>query len=267
MKEDLSTRFVEERREIIYSVIAKNNRVTNAELSAGYNLNEATVRRDLTELEKRGLIKRTHGGAILANKNLEEIALKVRQYSRVEEKKRIAAAAAQFVSDGDALFVDGGSTTLEIAKALKTKNNLVIVTNSISFALEFSGANSNQVILTGGELRTDTNVLVGPVAIETLRQFRPDHVILGMSSLQLDEGFFTVNQHEAQVKRTMLASGKNSIVVMDSSKIGKCMFSFVCDFSMVDHLVVDDGITKEAAVSLENKGIQVTVVSARAAES
>lgn len=252
--------FVEERRERILEILEKNKRITVPELSKIFNIGEATLRRDLNELEERGLVQRTHGGAILTDNTSEEIAFKERESKSKEEKTRIARFVSQLVRSGETLMIDGGSTTLAVANSLRLKSDLVIVTNSHIIANEILGVNNSRVILTGGELQDKTYVSVGPVAEYALRQFRADRVIIGMSALVPEEGFFTVNHYEAELKRLMMKSGKEIIVVMDSSKIGKIAFSFVSDFSLIDKLIIDDGISKENIEKIENHGVEVIVV-------
>ena len=116
------------------------------------------------------------------------------------------------------------------------------------------------MILSGGELREVTRVLVGPIAEYSVRQFRADRVILGMSSLMEEEGLFTVNNREAEMKRTMMQCGKEVIIAMDSSKIGKLTFSFVSDFSRVGKLITDSEISMDAVRSIEQKGVEVITV-------
>lgn len=252
--------FVEERRDQILATIQKKNRVSVVELSKEFNLGEVTIRRDLSELEGRGLIRRTHGGAILADNGLEEPPLKEREQRNRNQKERIAQFIAQIIRNGESIMIDGGSTTLQIAKHLRSKTDLLIVTNSMSLADEFMNSNDSKVIVTGGELRRSTGTMVGPIAERTMRLFRADRVILGMSSMLPDEGFFTVNPSEAELKRTMMSCGKEIIIVMDSSKINKVTFSFVSDFSQVDKFITDDGITKDVIQKLDQAGVEVIVV-------
>jgi DeoR/GlpR family transcriptional regulator of sugar metabolism len=259
MYDEFSKLFVEERRDRIYALIAKNKRVTLTELAQENSIGPATIRRDLIALEQKGLVKRTHGGAILADRTLEEIGFKIREHSNIPIKETIARMAANFVSNGEALFLDGGTTTQLVSRALKTKSNLVIVTNSPLVASEIAGTNGNVVLMTGGELRAGTNVLMGPVAVSVVKQFRADHTILGMSSLIPDQGFFTANYQEAELKRTMIEQGAHTTIVMDSGKIGKYMFSLVCSASKIHRLIIDDGISPQVTEALEKQGIEVVV--------
>jgi DeoR/GlpR family transcriptional regulator of sugar metabolism len=157
-------------------------------------------------------------------------------------------------------MIDGGSTTRMIARLLRMKRNLVVVTNSPAIADELVTSSASQIILTGGELREVTRVLVGPIAEYSIRQFRADRVVLGMSSLIPEEGLFTVNSSEAEVKRTMMECGKEVIVAMDASKIGKFTFSFVSDLSRIDKLITDTGASMDAIHAIEQKGVEVITV-------
>ncbi|WP_165822416.1 DeoR/GlpR family DNA-binding transcription regulator [Paenibacillus montanisoli] len=252
--------YVEERRNRILEIIQKKNRVSVAELSKEFNLGEITIRRDLSELEERGLIRRTHGGAIPIDNGLDEPPLKEREMRNRSQKERIAQFVAQLIRNGESIMIDGGSTTLQIAKHLRMKKDLTIVTNSMSLADEFMNFNECNVIVCGGELRRSTGMMIGSITERTLRLFRADRVIIGMSSMMPEEGLFTVNAGEAECKRIMMECGKEIIVVMDSSKINKVSFSFVSDFSKVDKFITDDGISDDIVTKLDQAGVEVIVV-------
>ncbi len=252
--------FVEERRNQIIEFLNKKNRVSVIELAKIFNVGEVTIRRDLADLEERGLVRRTHGGAILADNGSDEPPLKERESRKREEKERIAKFVSQIIRNGETVIIDGGSTTLQIAKYLRSKSNLIIVTNSAGIADEFVNSNECSVIVTGGELRKSTGNLTGSIAEKTLRLFRADRVIIGMSSMIPGEGLFTSNLAEAEFKRTMMECGKEIIVVMDSSKINKLNFCFVSEFSKIDKFITDSGISDEDAKRIEEYGVEVIVV-------
>jgi DeoR/GlpR family transcriptional regulator of sugar metabolism len=252
--------FVEERRNRIVELLSSKHKASVSELSQQFKVGEATIRRDLHELEQRGLVLRTHGGVLLMDSASSEAPLKERETQHKEEKERIANFIAQFIRNGESIMIDVGTTTMQIAKALRPKRNLVVVTNFPALAAEMSNTGGNQVILTGGELRETSGSLVGPLAVHSIRQFRVDRVILGMSAIMPDEGFFTVNPSEAEVKRGMMQCGKDVIVAMDSSKIGKITLSFVSDFSMVGKVITDVGASAEDIEKMTRHGIEVVTV-------
>jgi DeoR family transcriptional regulator, fructose operon transcriptional repressor len=252
--------FVEERRSRILELLNRKNKASVSELSLEFHIGEATIRRDLTELEQRGQVLRTHGGVIIMDTASRETPFKEREMHNREKKERIAQFIAQFVRNGESIMIDGGTTTRQIARLLRIKRSLFVITNSPAVADEMLGGTDHQIVLSGGLLREVTGVLVGPIAEYTMRQFRVDRVILGMSALVPEEGIFTVNTFEAELKRTMMQCGKEVIVAMDSSKIGKRTLSFVSDFSMIGKLITDDGIGHEDIQKLENKGVEVITV-------
>jgi len=251
--------YVEERRNRIIEILSRNNRASVAELSQAFRIGEATIRRDLHELESRGLVLRTHGGVLLMDTASRETPVMERETHNSKKKERIAHCIAQFIKNGESIMIDGGTTTLQIARTLRVKRQLVVITNCPAVGEQLLGNGGNQVILTGGELREVTGVAVGPMAEYTIRQFRADRVILGMSSLIPEEGFFTVNASEAELKRVMMRCGKEVIVAMDSSKIGKVTLSFVSDFSLIGKLITDDGISAEDIQKIEKRGVEVVV--------
>lgn len=251
--------FVEERRERIYDIISQNKRVTTIELSEALNCSEAIIRRDLAAMEAMGRIHRTYGGAMLPGGTLLEEHMQIRENTHRDEKLKIAQHITQYVRPGDALMLDGGSTMNLLARCLKPLSSLTILTNAPDVGDQLVGLNNNRVILTGGELMPQTKVLVGPTAIKTIRSFRADRAILGMSSMLVDTGFFTVNQYEAEVKMAMIESAKEVIIAMDSSKIGLVTFSFVCGFSSIQRLVTDKNIKREHHKALVDRNVIVEI--------
>ncbi len=252
--------FVEERRSRIIEILSRKNRASVAELSLEFRVGEATIRRDLQELESRGLVLRTHGGVLVMDAVSHESPLAERETHNHERKERIGRCIAQFIKNGESILIDGGTTTLQVARALHVKRQLIVITNCPAIGEQMMANGNNQVILTGGELHGMTGVAVGPMAEHAVRQFRTDRVIIGMSSLIIEDGFFTVNPSEAELKRVMMRCGKEVIVAMDSSKIGKVTLSFVSDFSMVGKLVTDDGISAEDVKRIEKNDVEVIAV-------
>lgn len=252
--------YLEERRNQILTLLQKKQRASVAELSQVFRIGEATIRRDLSDLEARGLVQRTHGGVITMENVAIESPVRERAKQNHEYKQRIARFITDYVHDNETLIIDAGSTTWEIARMLRGKKGLSVLTNSPYVAEELVSGHDCQVILTGGELKEPTRAMVGPVAEYTVRQFRADRAILGMSALKSDEGFFTVNYQEAEVKRTMIKNAKEVIIAMDSSKIGKVLHSFVCDLSSIDKLATDDRITLEEKKKIEEQGVEVMVL-------
>ena len=254
--------FVEERRTKILEYVNKNGRADVAELATFLNVTEVTVRRDLVSLEEQGVLYRAHGGALRREQLSvwQTSTLQDRLVVHLEEKTRIAQFVTQLIHDGESLMIDGGSTTMLVAKELSAKKNLLVVTNSPDIGQLIMETNDNKVILTGGELLKETHALIGSAAEHSLEQYRTDKAIIGVSGILIDQGCFSAIPQEAEIKRLMSLGSSETIVVTDSSKIGARAFCFFCEFTQVDKLVTDKNISKAALQELKQRGVEVFAV-------
>ena len=255
MKKD----FVEERRGKLLEYVNTNSRADIGELALALDTTEATIRRDLAILEKENLVQRVHGGVLRREKPSvwQSTTLQERMAMHTEEKQRIADFVTQMVHDGESLMIDGGSTTIMIAQKLSAKKNLLAVTNAPAIGEMIIGTNDNSVILTGGELMKGTSVTIGSAAEHSLRQYRTDKTIIGVSGILVDTGFFSASPQEAEIKRLMAMNSSETIVAADSSKIDTRAFCFVCDFASVDKVVTDRNISKAALKTMIQRGVEV----------
>jgi DeoR/GlpR family transcriptional regulator of sugar metabolism len=251
--------FLEERRIRLLEHINRNGRADVGELAVKFGVPEATIRRDLLVMEGQSLIYRTHGGAIRRDQPSlwKTTSLHERSIQHREEKERIADLVEQLVHDGESIMIDAGSTTLCVARKLVNKKNLLILTNTSTIGEILVGVSDNKVILTGGELVQRTNATVGVAAEMSLKHYRTDKAIIGVSGLLIDEGFFAAIPEEAEIKRLMLKNAKETIVVTDSSKVGTRALCFVCDFSGISKLITDKNIPHPALDQLVKAGIEV----------
>ncbi len=259
MKKD----FVHERRSKLLEFINLHKRADVTELADLAQVTEATIRRDLILLEDQNLIVRTHGGALKRDEPSlwQSTTLQERIALQVEEKDRIGEYVCQYlVKDGDSIMMDGGSTTLAVARHLTVRKNLLVVTNTSTIGELLVCNKNNRVIITGGELTDGTNTMVGPSTEHAIAQYRTDKAIVGVSGILLDEGCFSAVPLEAEVKRLMILHSRETIIVTDSTKIGTRAFCFVCGFQNVRTLVTDRNLTKAARESLERTGIEVILV-------
>ncbi len=259
MKKD----FVHERRNKLLDFINTQSRADVAELAELAQVTEATIRRDLILLEEQNLILRTHGGALKRDEPSiwQSTTLQERMALQVEEKDRIGAyVSLHLVKDGDSIMMDGGSTTLAVARQLTVRKNLLVVTNTSTIGELLVSNKNNRVIITGGELTEGTNTMVGPSTEHAIEQYRTDKAIVGVSGLLLEEGCFSAVPLEAEVKRLMILHSRETIIVADSTKIGTRAFCFVCGFQSARTLVTDRNISKTARDSLERTGIEVIIV-------
>jgi DeoR/GlpR family transcriptional regulator of sugar metabolism len=257
------------RLERISALLREKRTVTISELSATLTASEATVRRDLTKLEQRGLLRRTYGGAVSLYFSSLDVPFSVREQHQVAEKQAIALAAAELVSDGETIVVDAGTTTAQLARALKNRRNLTVITNSGRVMNELSDSDGVTVIVTGGELlavgelpQQGDLIMTGPVTEATLRRFRPSKAFLGTVGIAVSEGMTNTNFAQAQIKQLMIEIADEVILLADCSKFGHVSYSIVAPVDVLDKVVTDSCIKPEERIALEERGIDVIVVDA-----
>jgi DeoR/GlpR family transcriptional regulator of sugar metabolism len=206
----------------------------------------ATIRRDLSELESRGLLKRTHGGALVANQVTRDNAVAVREVVNASEKERIAAATAEMVVDGDAVMIDAGTTTLLVARRLAANRTLTFVTNGIDVAAELAAAQVPNLHFIGGEYLDINHSFGGPLAAENVRRFNVDKAILSVSSVDHGRGFIcTASPQSACVQQAMIDVAQMTIVAADHSKFNRTALAVIAPIDRVDYVVTDAESRKE----------------------
>jgi DeoR family fructose operon transcriptional repressor len=252
--------FEEERKLSILQFIEKHTRASVQELSQELSVSESTVRRDLKELEEARLLKRTHGGAVSLQSVNFEAAIPDKEDRFLDEKLRIALKAVEMIEEGDAILLDGGTTTLQIARALKSFRNLKVITNSIMALNELKDCRNIEVSITGGMLRPDTMAFVGPMTERSLDMVRVDKAFLGTNGLDIHEGISTPNMLEAATKRKMISIAKQTILLADHSKIGQISFCKVADLREMDHCILDLDTPDNFRRGLEKMNIDYTLV-------
>lgn len=250
-----------ERQEQIVALVNRMGRVTVAELTERFNVSEATIRRDLASLAEANLIRRTHGGAIQANKvQTTESPIVQRQSLYADEKERIGAATAQLIQDGETLLVAGGSTGLAVVDHLAEHQNLTIITDSLLVANAVMHNSAQQVILLGGLLDPDEQAVRGTLARQTLEQLFVDKVILGAKAVSLARGICCETAEEAEFFRTCLKRGGHVILVTDSSKFHISALVQMAPLSIVHTLVTDKNLDADLIYQIQNLDIDLMLV-------
>jgi DeoR family transcriptional regulator of aga operon len=237
--------------------LQETGEVSVAELSRDAGVSEMTIRRDLEALERTGALRRVHGGAISGVSRSYEPPFALREGRQADAKERIGRAAAQLISDGDTLVIDVGSTTLELARALKDANRLTIITPSLRVADELSENAGLRVILTGGIARPGERSLVGDLAERAFEELHPDVAFLGVGGIDAVAGLTEFNLEDTRVKRAALNSARRCVVLADSTKLGKVAFARVCPLERVDVLVTDSDADPAALESIRESGVEV----------
>ena len=251
--------FSEERKSIILDLLKEKRSLSLAELIEKFEVSETTIRRDLTELEEAGALKRTHGGAVSITNSGFEPNYSEKENSYLNEKKAIAETVAGMVHDGETILLDAGTTTAQIARRLAAKR-ITLITNSAIITSDFiSGPCSMEIHSTGGLLRPKTKSLVGPSAERFLRQIRPDKAFIAANGITLDSGATTAQEVEASIKQTMMEISKEVYLVADHSKFGKEYFSVIAQADAFDGIITDDGLSEADRNSFCQKGISVII--------
>ena len=253
--------YAEERHRAIAALVDRQGRVTVSELAASYGVTTETVRRDLAQLERAGLVRRVHGGAVsTAALTTVERGLADREGSSSPQKDLIAKAALDLVPGlGGSLALDAGTTTARLAALLPGDRRLVVATHSVPIAARLVGTAGLDVHVVGGQVRGTTQAAVGPEAVRAFSDLRVDVAFLGTNALTCRHGLSTPNAEEAAVKRAVVAAGRQVVVLADSSKLGREDLVRFATVDQVDVLVTDDGITDDDARALRAAGVEVVV--------
>lgn len=250
----------EERRQRILAHLQSEGRVIVGNLSKIFGVSQITIRKDLDTLQERGLVLRSHGGALPPSSSaLFDPPLQEKQHQHASEKQKIAAAAVKLVTDGSCVMLDSGTTTAAIAQGLKKLSSLTVITNAINIAAELSGTDF-EVILTGGILRKNSFSMVGPIAEDVLEEMHADILFLGVDGFDLEIGLTTPNLLEARVNRAMVASAKKVVVVCDATKFSRRSLSRIVPLTALHHVITDQSLPESIAEALRNQNIEVTLV-------
>jgi DeoR/GlpR family transcriptional regulator of sugar metabolism len=229
---------VEERRQHVLDLVSRKGYVSLADLAQAIDVSESTIRRDLDHLYQQGMIRRTHGGAIFVGDGSALPTLEERSTRQIEEKRLIARAAAARIHDGDAILIDGGTTTLEVARLLVGRS-LQIVTNSLPIAQLFANRPETDLIMLGGYVYPKTGVALGPLTIRMMDDIHVQQTIMSVGGITA-KGLFNGNVLLVDTERQMMACADEVVVVADHTKIGRQALAFLCELAKIDTLIVDD---------------------------
>ena len=233
---------VEERRNQLLELVRRRGFASLPELADELQVSESTVRRDLDYLEETGSAKRTHGGVFYTGPSPKLPHFDERQPAQWDKKKMIAAEAVKLIEDGDTILLDGGSTTYEVARLLVGRR-LQIVTNSLPVANLFASNANNDLVILGGYVYPRTGVALGPYANEMLERLNVRRTILSVSGIN-ERGCYNNNLLLVETERAMMHAADEVIVVADSTKFGRQSLAHLCTLEQIQHLVVDDEISK-----------------------
>jgi DeoR/GlpR family transcriptional regulator of sugar metabolism len=245
-----------QRWELLRNLIRQRGITRLDDLCRELQVSPATVRRDLDALERAGAIRRVHGGAVSVDGRLDEPLFDDKTSLAAKEKLRIAEAALQFIADAETIYLDGGSTVLALARLLRERTNLTVVTNSLRAAWELAGRGP-RLILIGGELRRLSQTMVGPLTRLVLQELHLDKAFMGTIGMTSREGLTTTDPGEAFTKRLVMEQAGQIIVLADSSKAGKVAFARAGSLDDVDVLITDAKLDRQFVRELTGKKIKL----------
>ena len=229
-----------ERRNEILAMLENDGKVVVSQLSREFGVAEETIRRDLEKLSQSGLAEKTHGGAIAVNKLKADLPYSVRNESNVRQKQYIASLAARMIGDGSFVMLDSSSTAKYVLKALSSRKNITVITNSVEILLELSTKEDGWMVLsTGGTLKPGALSLIGSAAIRTIESFHVDYAVCSAKGIDLRYGITDSNENDALIKRAMFGCAQKRILAADSSKFDKISFVRVFGHEHASALVTD----------------------------
>lgn len=247
----------QQRRGLIIEMLEARGQVLVEGLAAEFGVSLVTIRKDLAELEGRGLLHRTHGGASWARRSLFNPSFREKAYLQQAEKQAIARATLELIEEGDSLILDAGSTTHALARAMKKRfRHLHIITNSVPIALELSET-SWELLLLGGSVRHHSQALIGPATVRALELYYVDKAILSATGASVSHGLTTPNDLEAQTKRAMIRAAGQVIGIVDSSKLGRVTLASFAALGALSALVTDWNAAPETLEALTNLNVIV----------
>ncbi len=236
----------EERRSKIIELLEQKGSVLVEDLAALFEVSQVTIRKDLSELEARGLLHRTHGGATYTHKSLFNPSFREKIHLQQAEKQAIAKAALELIEEGD---------TLALVRLMKRAfRSLYIITNSVPIASELSETRW-ELLLTGGLVRHHSMALIGPAAVRTLEVYHADKAFMCATGVSLQTGYTTPNPYEAQTKQAMLRAADTRYALVDSSKLGRATLASFAALDEIDLLISDEGASKDFLAQLEQRNL------------
>jgi len=248
-----------ERLSAILAELSEDGGVEGAMLATRFEVSAATIRRDLELLESQRLLARTHGGAVPMGV-VYELPLRYKGARHHDEKRRIAEAAADLITDGMAIGLTGGTTCTEVAREIVEHEHLTVVTNALNIASELAVRPNLKLVVTGGTARPESYELVGPLAEQSLAGLHLDLVVIGVDGIDAIAGCTTHHEVEAHTDLALIRRADRVVVVADSSKIGRSAFARICDIGSVHQLITDREVDARALRALRDAGLAVETV-------
>lgn len=254
----------EKRAKEILQLLLHQPKTSVEQLAEHFRTSATSVRRDLARLEQQGLVHRTRGGAMLAGQIYEpfrfDATFTEREKRFQREKQLIAMKAASIIADGETIGLTAGTTTTQVARALRGRKAIRVLTNAVNIGLELSATEDPQTTLTGGcMIWPGAFSLTGTTALQAIEGFVLDRILLGVTGIDIKYGATMIESEEAAISRAMVRQAREVVVVADSSKVGMTSRAVICGIQKINLLVTDSGIPEDARKELEHHGVRILV--------
>lgn len=253
-----------ERQQKIIEMVVESGQISINKICEVFDVSEMTARRDLTTLDRQGLLRRVHGGAIRSLGRSYEPPFSTRATKHQLLKTKIGLRAAELIFDGDSIALDVGTTTLEIIPGLKNHHDLTILTSCLQIAnavvSTLSIESDVRLIVAGGIMRPRELSMVGSITEHVYAELHVDKAFLGIGGISLEDGLTEFNMEDARVKQSLIKSAQEVIVVADSSKFEQTTFTSVASLEMIDCIVTDSHAPDQVVRELEKRGVEVVIV-------
>ncbi len=252
----------EPRRQQILNLLEENGTINVNDLAERFQLSLVTIRNDLDDLEKEGLLQRTFGGAVFSHRSRFNESFRERIQQHRDAKRAVAIAALGFIKDGDTIILDAGTSTLALAQLLKERAmSLFVITSSVPAALELSSGGYD-ILLLGGIVRNKSLALLGRETLTILERYRADKAFLGSSGFTAKRGHSTPNPDDAQIKEAIMRASDETYVLVDSSKYGHDCLTTFARYRDVNLTITDSRLSRSQAAILEAAGARLCIVDA-----
>ena len=227
------------RRKEIMALLQEREEIKVQELCALFDVSPVTIRKDFKILEKRGLIKRVHGGAHRVSQIRQRLDSEERRMYRSEEKKIVAKAAAKLINEGDSILLNVGSTSAFLCDEIKKKKNIIVITNALHIFADLVNCRNITTFFLGGRVDHDMQITVGGDVIEQMARYKVDKLFLGMDGVDAVAGATSYNHIEDEIMRKMIAQAKQKYLIVDDFKIGKEVFAHIADLTAFDGIITN----------------------------
>ncbi|MEJ0034149.1 MAG: DeoR/GlpR family DNA-binding transcription regulator [Bacteroidota bacterium] len=247
------------RRDKILELLQEDGSAKVLDLSRLFKVTEVTIRQDLEKLEREGLINREHGGAYIKNVKDQVAAFSIVHQENLDKKEMIALKCLDYIETGDTIILDSGSTTTEVAKKLRGRKDLTVITNALNIALLLGAEPGVEVIVTGGEFKPPTLSLTGQKAADFFKGLHVQKLFLATAGISLKAGLTYPSISDLVVKKAMIDAAEKTFLVADSTKMGKAAFASLGALSLIDYIITDAGIEEKHEQVFRDNEIELII--------